>query len=483
MALIRSFISTLSFCLCTLHIAAQTIVTDSVAPPNFFTLKNKQSILGLSEIIGLNAGVWAIDRYLLKEDFARIDHKTIYTNLEKGPVWDSDLFGTNFILHPYHGSLYFNSVRSNGFSFYESIPFTLTGSMIWEFIFETERPSINDLISTTFGGVGLGEASYRLSSHIFDNSSFGIKRVFREVLGTIVSPIGGLNRIISGEAWKRSAYSTKDQTPINTTFSTGVQLLKPGMYSDYLPYMQLAVNVEYNPSMIDYEKPYDWFDLNARVNIRPDAIYINQFHLSGLLWNKNLKDTKTTVLDWGIYQHIDYLDSTGKTYQQTPYRLAQIAALGPGIHYQTRIAPDIKLDAKAFLTAVGLGACLSDYYWVVDRDYSFGSGFSTGIRFNVSDEANGFIFKFSANNYQLFTWKGYEPNRVLYQENLQMLNVQGDKGSANFTHIEAELGYQSKQGWNFSIMPAFLNRSNNYKYHPNTDYSSFELTLKMGYIL
>ncbi|MGL4481335.1 MAG: DUF3943 domain-containing protein, partial [Lactococcus garvieae] len=65
------------------------------------------------EVVGLNIGVWAFDRYALKGDYAYIDWSTIKRNFKTGPLWDNDKFSSNLFAHPFHGSLYFNSARSN----------------------------------------------------------------------------------------------------------------------------------------------------------------------------------------------------------------------------------------------------------------------------------------------------------------------------------------------------------------------------------
>ena len=456
--------------------SSQTIVRPTDSIPFF-----KKSGIALSEAIGLNLAVWATDRYILNSDFSHISRKTIHHNIQTGFVWDSDLFGTNFILHPYHGSLYFNAARSNGFNFYQSIPFSFIGSLTWEYLFENEPPSINDILSTTIGGTAIGEVTYRLSNKVFDNSASGAKRVFREIAGTIISPIGGLNRLISGRAWKRSNVSLRDQTPTDLNISAGIHFLKPRMISEHHLYTQIGLDLEYNPAMEEVEKPYDWFELNVRMNFNPNSLYINRIHLSGLLWNKTLRSNSKGQFDLGLYQHIDFLDSPLKEYQQTPYRIAQIAAVGLGLRYHSPLDKRFTIDGKAFLTGIGLGASLSDYYWVVDRDYSFGSGFSTKLNFSASDHTSGLRFKLNAENYQLFTWKGYERDRDLHNEELKMLDVQGDKGAANFSYIESQIGYQSRQSWNIYFVPAYIRRSTNYAYRPNVQYSTYEFCVKVGY--
>ena len=72
---------------------------------------------------------------------------TFKENMKTGFVWDDDNWAMNQWGHPLHGGQFFNAARTNGYDFWGSIPFTVTGSMIWELFMEAEPPSINDLIS------------------------------------------------------------------------------------------------------------------------------------------------------------------------------------------------------------------------------------------------------------------------------------------------------------------------------------------------
>lgn len=78
---------------------------------------HKRGLQAGTMVFGINMGVWAFDRYIRKADFAYINGRTIKDNLKHGFVWDNDAMGTNMFMHPYHGSLYFNSARSNGYNF------------------------------------------------------------------------------------------------------------------------------------------------------------------------------------------------------------------------------------------------------------------------------------------------------------------------------------------------------------------------------
>ncbi|MCC8154186.1 MAG: DUF3943 domain-containing protein, partial [Tannerellaceae bacterium] len=158
----------------------------------------------VGEVIATNLLVGSFNRYIMNQDFAKINFKTIKKNFRTGPVWDTDMFSTNLVAHPYHGSLYFNAARSNGLNFWESIPFTLGGSLMWEFFMENEPPSTNDLIATTFGGTALGEITFRLSDLFLDDRTTGKERIGREILAGVISPVRAVNRIITGDAWKKA---------------------------------------------------------------------------------------------------------------------------------------------------------------------------------------------------------------------------------------------------------------------------------------
>ena len=122
-----------------------------------------------AEATGINIGVQLFDRYALNSDFAQTTLRTLKRNFTDGMVWDNDFFITNMFAHPYHGNLYFNAARTNGLSFWESAPYALGGSLMWEFLGETEPPAINDVIATSCGGMAIGEMAHRLSLTMLDD--------------------------------------------------------------------------------------------------------------------------------------------------------------------------------------------------------------------------------------------------------------------------------------------------------------------------
>ena len=68
------------------------------------------------EAFSIDAATVAMDRYILKADYAHISLNSWRYNLKTGWVWDVDGFGINFFCHPYSGSLTFNAGRSTGYN-------------------------------------------------------------------------------------------------------------------------------------------------------------------------------------------------------------------------------------------------------------------------------------------------------------------------------------------------------------------------------
>ena len=142
---------------------------------------------------------WSYNRFVRDAEFARISPSTWWTNLENPWLWDNNEFKNNQFSHPYHGSLYFNAGRANGYTFWESWLWAGGGSLMWEWFGEAWAPAPNDWWNTTLGGVALGEMLWRVSSLTLDNGSSGFERGMRETGATLLNPVRGFNRLIRGD--------------------------------------------------------------------------------------------------------------------------------------------------------------------------------------------------------------------------------------------------------------------------------------------
>ena len=293
----------------------------------------------LAEVTAVNVGVQLFDRYVTREEFAQTTLRSIRRNFSDGMVWDNDLFNTNMFMHPYHGNLYFNAARTNGLTFWESAPYSLLGSAMWEFLGETEPPAINDIIATTCGGMALGEMTHRLSLTVLDDRDFGFRRFLREAAATIINPIQGIHRLISGDAWRIShkhyRYHDFNQIPIDVAFSVGWRYLADdgalfrGLHA---PYVNMALTYGTSVDGDKHTTPYDFFDLQATMAFGGGQPLFNTLSIVGRLWSTPILDKKDMAGEFGIYQHFNYYDAKpiedGSSL--TPYRISEAAGFGPG---------------------------------------------------------------------------------------------------------------------------------------------------------
>ena len=444
--------------------------------------------LAAAEATGINVFVHCFDRFIMNEDFAQVHFKDIARNWRNAFVWDNDQFSTNLFAHPYHGNLYFNSARSNGLSFWESAPYSLGGSLMWEFCGEVEPPAINDVLATTFGGIAIGEVTHRISELILNNSAHGFRRFLREAAATIVNPMGGFNRIVKGDAWRidnqHPYYYDRQNLPIDFSMSVGTRYLSDdgGLFrGEFNPYVNLFL--EYGDVMNpENTKPYDFFYMEVTFGMSANQPLINRLHLLGRLWGRSIETRHKLEVETGIFQHFNYYDSkpVKNGTSLTPYRISEAAAFGPGVILRfPQVGSLQKLEQRIFLSGILLGGTKSDYYNVIDRDYNMGSGFSIKTKTHLEFRNFGrFIVK--ANYYRIFTWKGYE-GKDLATINPLYLNAQGDKGNAELGEFTTMWEFDFRGPLSASAATSYFFRHTRYSYHPDVRAKTFEVKLGLTY--
>lgn len=436
---------------------------------------------------GVNMGIWGFNRFIMNEHFAYINWKTIKRNLKTYPVWDTDKFSTNLIGHPYHGSLYFNAARVNGYSFYESIPFTLGGSLMWEFAMENEPPSRNDLVATTIGGMALGEITLRMTDQILDNRSTGMERFIREFAAGALAPSRLINRIITGEAWRHQSRrgNLLPIIPIHGSFTLGGRYITD--YDDSKkPGISGKIGVEYG-DIFDYEieKPFEWFQAKAQFDIISGKFSLTQINLAGALKSKELYYKNNWQIFGGFFQHFNYFNSKvimNDNSEFRPYYISEAASLGSGILIEKE-GGNIALLGKYFLNGILLGASISDHFKIDDRDYNMGSGFSLKAHTEVAFREE-LRFRIRMESYHLFTWKGYDETIDFkdwssYDKN--MLSIQGDKSKARLYLLGATLEYDLSKNWYIGLERNRYIRKTSYRYLPNVRYEAWDDHISLGY--
>ncbi len=443
-----------------------------------------------AEVTGINVGVHLFDRYVLKTDFSETTLRSLRRNFTDGMVWDNDFFITNLFAHPYHGNLYFNAARNNGLTFWESVPYALGGSLMWEFFGETEPPAINDVLATTCGGMAIGEMTHRLSRTLLDDRERGFSRFLREAAATIINPIQGLHRIFSGDAWRvrRDHYRYHDyrKTPIDASVSVGWRYLADdgalfrGVHSPYVN-MTLAYGTPVDGE--HHKTPYDFFDIETNMAFGGGQPLINQLMIVGRLWSTPILDKNDMAGEFGIYQHFNYYDAKPITdaSELTPYRISEAAGFGPGfILSLPKMGALSRLEQRIFLSGILLGGTKSDYFNVIERDYNMGSGFSIKSKTQLDFGRFG-RFTLSAKYFRLYTWKGYNPadlaNGFKNIEDLHYLNVQGDRSNAALLVIHPVIEIHLARQWSFTLSANYYSRRTFYKYYPTVRANTFETKL------
>jgi len=393
----------------------------------------------ISGVVGLNLGVWSVDRYLIQAEWARISIESVKHNLQHGFVFDDSGFLMNQFLHPYHGNLYFNSARSNGFSFWESAPFSFAGSLTWELFMEIEEPSNNDLFTTTLGGIMLGEITYRVSSLILDDSATGAERTWREIGAAFINPVRGINRLIKGQSKAISKRNHQDRKPVIGIISFGGNNVGEGMdlnngTNTPLLKMQFVYGTPFLKE--EFRKPFEYFNLHLGINI-DNKNTISNFFGEALLYGKNfnfqgnIEDIEQDNLI-GAFQHFDYLANEA-------YKIAA-SGLGAGVISRFPAYEGMELYTSCHLSGIVLGGSNSAYAEETERDYNLGPGFSTKLEGWLINEKYGELY-ISFLNYFLYTLSGADGS-----ETISITNGRIETPIAKKFRIGLEYLYYSRNG-------------------------------------
>ena len=359
------------------------------------TLYNKKYPLWIpiSEVLGNNLATFSMDKFIFKYDFSvPVGFNSWKHNIKTGWEWDTDRFGINFIGHPYSGTLSYNAARSNGYSYWQSFPFAVGGSIMWEYFGENTLPSYNDIINTPVNGTFLGEIFYRISSNILDDRARGVQRVLRELAAGIINPARGFNRLVQGKIFRKTNVEVYQKEPLNVTLYAGVQKLNDNRHE----ILQSGTSNEILNLQLDYgnpfenrtRKPFDFFKFRMDLDFGVGRKVLDRITGYGILTGRNFQsDSGHKAMLLGLFQYYDYWDN--KTFE-----LGAIA-FGGGII--TKIPVDIASKSNLYTslhfavvpfagTNTRYGPDTSQF-----RDYNFGGGLEGQFEstVNVGKRATG----------------------------------------------------------------------------------------------
>jgi len=293
--------------------------------------------------------------------WATISWESIGQNLEGRWVFDDDQYWINQFGHPYQGSWSFTAARSAGLGFWESAPYTLLFSTLWEIIGETERPSLNDQVTTTIGGIVLGEVFFRSIGMMRREPGF-----WRELGSGLLSPMASFNRAVLGNweepptnptemvAWVGAIAFAKDRD--------ADPLLGEGATLD------VGLRLTYGPAGdpdTRLERPFDHFELTASYGAYVDPVA--SLLARGLLLGATFEGSRQRGL-WGIFLGYDLL---------TPGRFrVSTVHVGLGTANRFLVVGPLSLDLDVVVSGVPMGAAGSTYAGPdgKGRDYHLGGG-------------------------------------------------------------------------------------------------------------
>ncbi|HSA94557.1 MAG TPA: DUF3943 domain-containing protein, partial [Acidobacteriota bacterium] len=386
-------------------------------------------------------GVWAFLLYFGNAFYSYISWTTIEQNIRDGWEWDRSQYFVNFYHHPYHGYLYYSAGRANGLSFWGSSLCAIGGSLMWEYMMEKYRPSINDLITTSCGGIVYGEIGHRFSALVRKKDAHGLDRIWREAVGAICDPVGGANRLFNG---RRDVDPSLPGSPdagriLNgELIVTGPVISRSAELTGTRAAPLLGFTLKYgDPAGTGWTgRPFDVFTVWGKLRWGPDRPHLSLF-VNGALFGKKMTSPNGNAGFVGVYQHYEY------------YGLDTMRVCGTSFTagWTSRFIPtkDVQLTASARVGWMGLGSS-DDFLGNTGerREYNLDTGWVLA--------ANGTIAA-----------KGFEYFNVIWRHyGLSNLRVVGSRpGRESWDIVQGQLAVPVWSGLGAGFVVEYCGRSFN----------------------
>lgn len=428
---------------------------DTLPADTLHSAKGKKMVVSALEISAVNAALVAHNRILRSDDaFSHITFSDIRRNLtHRHWWWDQDYFHTNTIEHPLHGALFYTIARANGLSAGTSSLYTLGGSWMWEMLCEAEKPSINDMVYTTVGGITIGETLYRTTTRIL--GALGAKR------------------------WKGC-----DDTPFQTSLTAGVRTFS-ATTGRRVTTASLLWEAAYGDPLDVEERTglFDCFDLSATLVFGQHQSIASQVTINSQLLGKQLVDEPLYKATAGLYNHFDYryslthYDLPKGQRERKPYVYSEVGAIGPGVAY--RLGDRTRWEQQFCVNAILMGAVPTFTQHEGSRGYSFGSGYGARLR---SRAVIGQWLHVGADVSwsQLFTWDGFYADDHSRTMN-DPPSIQGETGNTITLLFEPSAEVQLLPHLSLDCRGCFSHFHFNHRYHPHTSAHADEWQLGVKY--
>lgn len=417
----------------TLTSKTNTILNKSVISP----LREKNFFRAGIEWFSVQAIPASFNRFIRKDPYSYISFSNFIDHQRLSAWdWDDNQFTTNQIDHPYHGQLYFNAFRSNGFNFYQSSAATVLGSYIWETAGETQHPSINDFVNTTFGGIVLGEMSHRVSRNILSRNKYSHNRIGNEIVALLVNPISGLNRLLDGK-WGKPVeeYYVLDSSIINAEFDVGYRRFD-AKEGDFLikgkNSLYSRLRFRYSNGNHNFKRPFDQFAVNLEVG-NGDSTFINAINVHALVSGAEFFKSKSGQHFGTLNAYYDFYNNDAFFYgaQSLVYNW------NSEFTYKRNNRLNLSIGAGAVLLAA-----VPDPYLLYgqSRNYNYGSGVSYRFKGELSF-LNRLLISADYNGGAFYTISGTDSYYILHA-----LSMEGSLRIFKRFSINVASGYFALQG-------------------------------------
>ena len=319
-------------------------------------------LLAVGLALTLQVAIWSWSRFVTEDDWARISPDSWRANLRSPWVFDRSNYATNQFAHPHHGSLSFAAARASGLGFWASTPFPLVASTLRELFGETERPAINDAITTPVGGVLLGEALHRIAAMFLDAGGARPGAGW-SLAAAAVDPVGGAVRLAAGERFR-----ARDVQPIpahlelsaGVSFAGRAEVGERNVRTAGLGYLQARVTHGLPVPGWSLRRPFDHFDLSLVLVLAATPWF--QLTLRGLLVGGSFE----SGLSRGMYGLFGVFEALAP-----PVFRTATSALAFGVTHQWAHPTGLAL-AVTGLGGLGFGAGGPDRRTEAERDNHFG---------------------------------------------------------------------------------------------------------------
>lgn len=354
----------------------------------FDTISRKNYIKPIYQILSYNVLINRFDYYVKKVPWADVNPSIWWLNINQGFMTDGDAFFTNWMGHPFQGSLAFNAARLNGLGFYESAPYVIGHTLLWEYFAETEPPSIIDLYSTTFGGIYLGEITYRITDYAWNHPSKYKNLRFRKIMGGLINPVAAINRWALG---KNLSFTPQSLTPMKLSLNAGlVNRFDLQSEDKIISGQRLGVELSYG-NILDHDQShynaFDLFSINSWVtnvkhyNTGMSKMYFN-FQSDAIMLGKKYKSQSSSVIITSLGQQFDYIHNDR-------YKLGNIALTGEVS--LAKMSDDLRFSLATKLGVIIYGSSSSEAVKPIhpeifknfNRDYLYGHGLMLETESNI----------------------------------------------------------------------------------------------------